>query len=185
MSGEGKLMKKGLESFIGFTLLVCLAACSAAGVQASSDTAAPALPTQTAVPVITACQDPMAVIKSLYDADAAGKFDTSLALFSDDAVFASWAQGVNGHHMSEQHLTGKQQIRAVLGKPGLVYTSGAPNAPIFKQGELTASGSQLNFTLRPDRLRPGGRPYNPYMVQVIFDGCKIKSLTVIELVTWL
>ena len=84
-------MKKVLESFIGFTLLVCLAACSAAGVRASSATTAPALPTQTAVPVITGCQEQMAVIKSLYDADASGKFDTSLALFSDDAVFASWA----------------------------------------------------------------------------------------------
>jgi ABC-type transport system substrate-binding protein len=180
-------MKKVLQSFIGFTLLVWTAGCSAAGVQASSATATalPPLPSPTAVPVITGCPDPLAVIKTLYDADGAGQFDTSLALFSEDASFAFWAQGINNHHMSEMHLTGQQQIRSVLAHPGLIRTSGEPDAPVFQQGEVTASGNQLTFMLRPDRIRPNGRPYNPYRVQVTFDGCQIKSLTVIELVTWL
>jgi ABC-type transport system substrate-binding protein len=178
-------MKKVFVSLIGFILLVCLPACAAGGVQASSATAGPTIPPPTAVPVVTGCSSALAVVKNLYTADSAGQLDASLALFSSDATFASWAQGINGHHMIEKHLSGLRQIRTVLGGPGLVYSSGAANAPIFKQTEVSASGSQLNFKLRPDRLRPNGRQYNPYQVQVVFDGCKIKSMTVIELVTWL
>ncbi len=33
--------------------------------------------------------------------------------------------------------------------------------------------------LRPDRLGPGGKPYNPYKVEAGLLGCKIKSLKVI------
>jgi ABC-type transport system substrate-binding protein len=178
-------MKKVLESFIGFILLVGLAGCGAAGVQASSATATPALPSPTAGPVVSGCANPLTVVKTLYDADSANQLDTSLALFTDDATFASWAQGINDHHMSEKNLSGKDQIRTVLADPGLVYTSGTPGAPVFKQSEVTVSGNQLTFMFRPDRLRPNGRQYNPYKVQVVFDGCQIKSLTVIEMVTWL
>ena len=178
-------MKKVLESLSGFILVFCLAGCGAAGVQASSATAAPAFPSPTAVPVVAGCADALTIVKSLYAADAAGQLDTGLAFFSDNATLASWAQGINDHHMSEKHLTGKDQIRTVLSGPGLVYTSGAPNAPIFHQTEVTASGNRLTFKLRPDRLRPNGRQYNPYQVQIVFDGCKISSMTVIELVTWL
>ncbi|MDR3573461.1 MAG: hypothetical protein P4L50_06360 [Anaerolineaceae bacterium] len=178
-------MKKVFESLIGFILLTGLAGCSAAGVQAISATAAPTLPSPTPLPVVTSCSSALQVVKSLYAADGAGQLDASLALFTDDASFASWAQGINDHHMSEKHLTGKVQIRTVLAGPGLVYTSGEPQAPIFNLTEATATGSQLTFKLRPDRLRPNGRQYNPYQVQIVFDGCKIKSMTVIELVTWL
>ena len=181
-------MKKVHDCFIGFFLLAALAGCSAAGAQTILATATPTAtprPQSTGPAAAAGCPDAMAVIKSLYDADSAGQFDTSLALFSDDATFASWSQGVNGHHMIEKHLTGKQQIRTVLGNPGLVRSSGTPNAPVFQQSEVTTSGNQVTFMLRPDRLRTNGKPYNPYQVQVIFEGCKIKSLTVIEMITWL
>ena len=178
-------MKRNFIGLMGFILLVVLPACSAAGVQANSATASPSQPPPTAVPVVSGCATALAVIKNLYQLDGAGHLDASLALFSDDASFASWAQGINGHHMSEKQLSGKQQIRTVLSGPGLVYSSGAPNVPIFKLVETSASGNQLTFKLRPDRLRPNGKPYNPYQVMVVFDGCKIKSMTVIELVTWL
>jgi hypothetical protein len=47
------------------------------------------------------------------------------------------------------------------------------------------SGDQVSFMLEPDRQRPNGKPYNPYRVEAVFEGCKIKSLTVIDSVTWL
>ena len=177
-------MKNVLESLLGFILLLYMAGCVPAGAQAKP-AAVPVLPSPTANPGVTGCVNALALVKTLYDSNSAGQFDTSLALFTDDATFASWAQGINDHHMSELQLAGKDQIRTVLGQPGLVYTSGAPDAPFFKQSEVAVSGNQLTFMFRPDRLRPNGRQYNPYKVQVIFNGCKIKSLTVIELVTWL
>ncbi len=131
------------------------------------------------------CADPMAIIKALYDANDASRFDTSLALFTEDATFATWAEGINGHHMDEMHLTGKAQIRPVLGKPGLRRISGRPDGLTYHEARIQTMGNRVTFMLEPDRLRPNGRLYSPFHVEVIFAGCKIKSLTVIEQVTWL
>jgi hypothetical protein len=87
--------------------------------------------------------------------------------------------------MIQKHLVGKEQIRAVLGNPGLRRVSGQPNSPIFHETDLQVSGNKVTFALEPDRVHPNGRPYNPYTVTVVFEGCKIKSLTVIERVMWL
>ncbi len=133
----------------------------------------------------TPCADPMAIIKALYDADDASRFDASLGLFTEDATFAGWAEGINGHHMEEVHLTGKAQIRSVLGKPGLRRISGRPDGLTYREARVKVMGDRVTFMLEPDRLRPNGRLYSPFHVEVTFAGCKIKSLTVIEQVTWL
>ncbi len=147
----------------------------------------------TAVPVAASkqasspkpCADPMAIIKAFYDANDASRFDSSLALFTEDATFAAWAEGINGHHMDEVHLTGKARIRPVLGKQGLRRISGRPDGLTYHEARVQVMGDRVTFMLEPDRLRPNGRLYSPYHVEAIFDGCKIKSLTVIEQVTWL
>jgi hypothetical protein len=87
--------------------------------------------------------------------------------------------------MRERHLAGKAEIRKALGDPGLRRTTGRPDDPIYTETETRTSGDRVRFTLRPDRLRPHGKPYHPYQVDVRLAGCKIKALTVIELVTWL
>lgn len=131
------------------------------------------------------CPDLLAVVKTFFYSNDAGRFDASLAFLTDDATLASWAEGVNGYHMAERHLTGKSEIRKALGNPGLRRTTGQPNGPIYKETEAKVSGDIVKFILRPDRLRPNGKPYHPYQVEVRFAGCKIKALTVIELITWL
>ncbi len=127
----------------------------------------------------------MAVVQAFYDSNDAGRFDTSLSLLTDDATLATWSEGVNGYHMRERHLTGKGEIRKALGDPGLRRTTGQSDGPIYEETEVKISGDSLRFTLRPDRLRPNGKPYHPYQVDVRLAGCKIRALTVIELVTWL
>jgi hypothetical protein len=127
----------------------------------------------------------MAIMKAFYDANDTSRFDVSLSFFTEDATFSSWAEGVNGHHMMERHLTGKKQIRSALGGPGLRRSSDKPDGPIYHETRVKVTGDQLTFMLEPDRRRPNGRPYNPYRVEVVFVGCKIKSLTVIDSVTWL
>jgi ABC-type transport system substrate-binding protein len=42
----------------------------------------------------------------------------------------------------------------------------------------------VSFMMRPDRLSPDQRPYNPYQVAATFDNCRIKTLTVIEYIAW-
>ena len=126
----------------------------------------------------------MAILKAFYDSNDASRFDGSLALLTTDAIVSSWAEGVNGRHWQEKHLTGKEQIRAVLGNRGLRRTSGRSDSPIFHETEAITSGDHVTFMLRPDRLSPDGRPYNPYKVEAIFHGCKINSLTVIEFISW-
>lgn len=135
-------------------------------------------------PSTTGCKDPLGVIKSFYNANDAAQYDTSLALLSDDVVFASWAEGMNGHHMIEKHLSGKEQVREILGNNGLRFTSTQADGPRYAVEDEKVNGDAVTFFLRPDRMHVNGRPYNPYMVTMVFDGCKIKSLTVIEEVTW-
>jgi hypothetical protein len=179
-------------AWAGFIALI--AGCSTTRSQPStiavSPTAPPLAATLTAAvaaPMLTGtllCPDPMAIIKAFYDSNDASQFDASFAFLTTDATLSSWAEGVNGRHWQEKHLTGKEQIRTVLGNRGLRRTSGQPDAPIFHETEAKISGDQVTFILRPDRLSPDGRPYNPYKVEVIFLGCKIKSLTVIEFISW-
>jgi hypothetical protein len=127
----------------------------------------------------------MAIMKALYDANDAGRFEASLRLFAEDAVLTTWAEGVNGYHARERRLTGKAQIRAALGDLGLRRRSALPDGPIYHETQAKASGDHLIFRLEPDGLRSNGKPYNPFRVDIVFVGCKIKNLTVVDLVTWL
>ncbi len=172
-------MKKTIEIIAWAGLIALLASCSVA--QAQQTGAADAT-----TPTPAACPDAAAIVKTFYDANDASKFDTSLALLADDATLDSWAQGINGHHMTTKHLVGKEQIRTVLGDSGLRHISSQADGPIFHETDLQVSGNKVTFALEPDRAHPnGGRPYNPFTVTIIFEGCKIKSLTVIERVMWL
>jgi hypothetical protein len=134
------------------------------------------------------CPDPMAVLKAFYDANDAGRLEASIKYVTNDVVFATWATGVNGHIMVERHLRGKRALRGFLAQGrGLSHRLPAspPDGPIYHETRISISGNRVKFMLEPDRIRPNGRPYNPFTVEAIFEGCRIKSLTVIEQVTWL
>ncbi len=181
-------MKTAIKICVGAGLLIWLMGCSAGGAQTDKIALAPTptpLPATSTRAAPAACPDAMARIKAFYDSNDALQFDASLAFLADDATLDSWSEGVNGHHMSEKHLAGKEQIRAALGNPGLHRTWGQPDAPIYHESEVQVSGNTVTLMLRPDRLRPNGKPYFPYRVQITFNGCKFQSLVVIEQVTWL
>jgi hypothetical protein len=171
------LMKKAIQIIAWAGLMILLASCSVAQVQQKVAADVTAMPAE--------CPDAASVVKTFYDANDASKFDASLALLTDDATLDSRAQGINGHHFAQKHLDGKEQIRAILGNSGLSHISSLPNGPIFHETDLQVSGNKVTFALEPDRVHPNGRPYNPYTVEVVFEGCKIKSLTVIECIMWL
>ena len=180
-------------AWAGFIALI--AGCNTAGLLPGATAVSPATPplaatptpTATAAPMLTGtppCPDPLAIIKAFYDSNDSSQFDASFAFLTADAILSSWAEGANGRHWQEKHLTGRQQIRTVLGDRGFRRTSGQPDAPTFHETEAKVSGDQVTFMLRPDRLSPDGRPYDPYSVAAVFLGCKIKSLTVIEFISW-
>ncbi len=171
-------MKKAIQLIAWASLIVLLVGCSVAQAQQKAATDA-------TTPMPADCPDAASIVKTFYDANDASKFDASLALLADDATLDSWAQGINGHHMTQKHLAGKEQIGAVLGNSGLSHISSLPNGPLFHETDLQVSGNKVTFALEPDRVHPNGRPYNPYSVEIVFEGCKIKSLTVIERVMWL
>ncbi len=131
-----------------------------------------------------ACADAVAIITAFYDANDAGRYDESLGYLLPDAALTTWAEGVNGRHWQEKQLTGREEIREVLSNRGLSRTSGQPDDPIFQMEDMQVSGDRVTFYLRPDRTGRDGKPYNPYRVEAIFEGCKIKSLTVIEFISW-
>ena len=186
-------MKKVIDFFACAGFCVVMMGGSGTGQQPNPTPAASILPSSPTPPITlaaaattpTSCPDPMAIIRVFYDANDAARFEVSLGFLTEDATLTSWAEGVNGHHMREEHLTGKAQIRPALGDLGLRRTSGQPDGPIYHETRVQVAGDHVTFILEPDRRRPNGKPYNPYRVEAVFDGCKIKSLTVIDLVTWL
>jgi hypothetical protein len=131
------------------------------------------------------CPDPAVIVKALYDSNDAGQFDTSLAFFTEDAALSSWAEGINGHHMMEKDYTGIEQLRTALSNPGLRRNSGQPDSPIYHEDKIKVAGNKVTLMLIPDRTHPDGKLYNPFTIVVVFDGCKIKSMNVVEQVTWL
>src|SRR5512137_3200458 len=114
-------MKKTIQMAAWAGLIVLLASCSVAQAQPKAAVDVTPMPAE--------CPDEASIVKTFYDANDASKFDASLALLADDATLDSWAQGINGHHMSLKHLVGKEQIRAVLGDPGLRHISSQADGP--------------------------------------------------------
>jgi hypothetical protein len=140
-------------------------------------------------PVLTAtpdsCADPLKVVDSFYAANNASRFDESLTYLTDDIAFVTWAEGANGHHMVANFAVGKDQIQDYLGKPGLKSTASGANLPNYSRTEVTQSGNKLSFKLNADRAHPDGRPYNSFVVELVFSGCKIEIIKLVERVAWL
>jgi hypothetical protein len=57
--------------------------------------------------------------------------------------------------------------------------------PNYREEKRRQTGNVLRFDLTPDRIRPNGRPFNPYSVELVLSGCQIEIIKVIERVTWL
>jgi hypothetical protein len=135
-----------------------------------------------------ACADPHGVLTAFYAASDARRYAASMKYFADDATIDAWATGVNGYIMAKRHAQGTAGIRKFLpeGRGFSLHLPDSPSdGPVFHETRLSVSGNRVQFMLEPDRMRPNGRPYNPYSVEAVLDGCRIKSLTVIERVTWL
>jgi hypothetical protein len=151
----------------------------------SYPTAAQPTPAPTATLAISGCSDPLATIQAVYAADDAKNWDSSLALMTDNIQSATWSEGLNAHHMIEKHFSGKDAVRPLLGMAGFTLVQLKQDGPKYHYQEITqTSGNSLQFYLRPDRIRPNGRPYPPYRIEMTFAGCKIQNLNVVELVTW-
>jgi hypothetical protein len=134
------------------------------------------------------CPDPLAVLRAFYDDNDALRFEESTGLLTDDAQFATWATGANGHIMAERHLKGREQIGAYLaiGRGVARRLPGSPpDGPVYHETRISVVEGTVRFMLEPDRKRPNGRLYNPFSIEAVLDGCRIRSLTVVEQVTWL
>jgi len=135
-----------------------------------------------------ACGDPLAVVRAFYGSNDAGHFSASTRFLAEDVKFDTWATGVNGYMMAQRHLRGKEALRRFLGEARGVrlHLPGSPaDGPVYRETRVSVSGNTVQFMLEPDRMRPDGRPYNPFSIEAVLDGCHITSLTVIERVTWL
>jgi hypothetical protein len=167
-------MKRTSAIFAALAVIaVCLVPLSAQG----KASAAPA-----------ACADPHGALKAFYASNDARHFDVSMKYVTADATIDFWATGVNGYIMSKRHAEGTAGIRKFLSQGrglSLHLPDPAPDGPVFHETRLSVSGNTVEFMLEPDRMRPNGKPYNPYSVLAVLDGCRIKTLTVIERVTWL
>jgi hypothetical protein len=140
------------------------------------------------VPGAAPCSDPLAVLRAFYDSNDARNFEAGTNYLADDAVFATWATGVNGYIMAQKHLKGRKAIRRFLADargvrwhlPGM-----STDGPVYHDTRIGVSGDMVRFSLEPDRKRPNGRSYPLFKVEARVQDCRIVSLTVIELVTWL
>ncbi len=134
------------------------------------------------------CSGPLAILEAFYDCSDALRFDQCLGYFTEDATIATWATGVNGHIMAQREASGAREIRAFLPQ-GRGLRRGLPDAPaggpIYHETRIKVSGNTVRLMLEPDRRRPDGRLYPPFSVEAVLNGCRIKTLTVVEQVTWL
>ncbi len=137
---------------------------------------------------LTGCKsqscDQLRIIKDYYDSTDELDFNKSVSYFSEDAELIIWAEGVNGRHWQEKHYHGADQIRNVLNNRGLRRITDVPNSPRFFETEVKLKKNGISFMLRPDRLSADERAYNPYGIDVLFENCKIKKMTVIEYISW-
>jgi hypothetical protein len=131
------------------------------------------------------CHDPWEVAEEFYRANDEGDFDASLKLLTDDVALVTWATGANGYHVSARFAIGKNQVLEWLGEPGMRRAAVNPERPNFQEANRRSLGNTLSFELMPDRLRENGRPFNHYSVKLVFKGCKIEIIKLVERVTWL
>lgn len=134
------------------------------------------------------CADPLEILRAFYDSNDARNFDAGARYLADDAVFATWATGVQGYVVAQKHLKGKDAIRRFLADARGVrwhLPGAAADGPVYHDTRIGVTGDTVRFTLEPDRKRPNGRPYPPFKVEARVKDCTIVSLTVVEEVTWL
>lgn len=143
-------------------------------------------PTYTPVNAVIAgsCADPLKVVNAFYDANDASQINTSVAYLTEDVIFVFWAEGINGHHMGQKVVIGKDYVRGELSGPGLHRVAAQPDQANFKLENVHQIGNQVTFNLTPDRTHQDGRPYDPYVVEFIFSGCRIDIIRVVERITW-
>ncbi len=91
---------------------------------------------------------------------------------------------MNGRHWHERHYRGLSEIKNLLDSRGFCRVTDDLNDPRFVEKEIKVSSNQIVFMLRPDRLSMNGRSYNPYHVEVTFEKCKIKTMIVVEYISW-
>jgi hypothetical protein len=134
------------------------------------------------------CSDPLETLRAFYDSNDARNFDVGARYLADDAVFATWATGVQGYIVAQKHLKGRAAIRRFLADARGVrwhLPGAAADGPVYHDTRIGVNGDTVRFALEPDRKRPNGRPYPPFKVEALIRDCKIVSLTVVEEVTWL
>jgi hypothetical protein len=141
-------------------------------------------PVQPTTAVSPACPDLMQVTNAFYEANDSAQLVKSLSYFTEDVILVFWAEGINGHHMSQNVFIGKAQLGENFDHPGLHQKSTGPDSPNFKPDHVVQNGNQLFFNLTPDRTHADGRPYNPYVVEIIFSGCRMDMIKIVERVTW-
>ena len=132
--------------------------------------------------------DPLNVVQAFYHANDMGQFEAALKFVAEDIKFDTWATGANGYMMAQRHLTGRKALLAFLPNARGVrhrLPDHPLDGPVYHETQLSISGNKVTFRLEPDRKAPDGRPYTPFSVEAIVNGCQIKTLTVIERVTQL
>ncbi len=128
--------------------------------------------------------DPVRVMDNLFDATEAADLDRGVSYFTSDATITTWAEGVNGRHWEERTYAGADQIRSVLTHRGFRRTPVEPNGPGFQITDLKVSLPQVSLWLRPDRLSPDKKQYDPYHIAASFANCRITKMTVMEFLSW-
>ncbi len=144
--------------------------------------------TQSAFSQSGGCTDPMAVLRAFYQSNDERRYDASMRYLTDDVAFDTWASGVNGYIMVPRHLKGKAALLRFLGEArGLRHRlpGSSADGPVYHETRIRVDGADVKFMLEPDRKRPDGRLYPPFSIDAVVDGCRIRSLTVIENITWL
>jgi hypothetical protein len=132
----------------------------------------------------TGCPDLVQIVNTFYTANDAGQSSTALSYLSEDVIMVFWAEGINGHHMGLNTIIGKDLLRTNLDQPGLHLKSRGENLPNFSQDHIRRAGNQLIFNLTPDRTHADGRPYDPYVVEMVFNNCRIEIIKIVERITW-
>ena len=164
-----KLMRIRIINFLVISTLV-LTSCSA--VQAAQASTS------------SSCPDLMQIVNNFYAANDTSQLVPTLSYLTEDVIFVFWAEGINGHHMGLNTAIGKDQIVPFLTNPGLHLKARGPDLPNFSMDHIIKAGNQIVFNLTPDRTHANGRPYDPYVVTMVFSGCRIEIIKLIERVTW-
>ena len=130
------------------------------------------------------CPDLMKIVNDFYAANDSAQLVPTLSYLTEDVIFVFWAEGINGHHMGLNTAVGKDQIVPFLTNPGLHLKAIGPDQPNFSMDHIIKAGNQIVFNLTPDRVHANGRPYDPYVVTMVFSGCRIEIIKLIERIIW-